>query len=354
MAAPSGEAAPARASGCAAGAPADAGAAGHGSTRASSPWSTAPAPSPIWAGGYDYVQLRTSRPLREPPSQLRADPTTTRSPPRAPRTVTVPMPHPAGRNAPRRAPRRLGSLPLQAARDGRLRRGGLRARPPHHHAQLLPRLAVGRDRARHLPLPPRRERLERHRLQHAGRQVRAGVRGPPGRDRRARDRRPGRRLQHGVDGRGHDRQLQLHASLRRRRERARARARVEAVAPRRPGPGADNGDLERRARHALPAGRPGHGEPHLGPPRRGLHRLPRQRAIRAAPRAAPARGGSRGAGGSPQPDRAEHHAPVPPAAGAERKARAAGGIERAAWVERADPGSAGDGRAHPHQPAAGA
>ena len=255
--------------------------------------------------------------------------------------------HRAGRHAQRHPAGGVGRLTLQAARNGRLRPSGLRAGPPHHHDQLLPRLPVGRNRAGGLPLPPRRERLERHWLQHAGRQVRPGLRRSAGGHRRARDRRPGGRLQHGVHGRGHDRQLQLHSSLGRRRERARARARVEAVAPRRPGAGADHGDLERRTRHALPAGRPGHGQPHLGPPRRGLHRLPRQRAVRAAARPAPARGGPRGPGGPPQPGHADRHAPLPPAGHAERTAGAAGGTQRAAGGERADSGPARGGRAAP-------
>ena len=55
------------------------------------------------------------------------------------------------------------------------------------------------DRARHRPLPPQQQRLERHRLQLPRRQVRPGLRGPRGRDRPGRRRRAGAGLEQRLD-----------------------------------------------------------------------------------------------------------------------------------------------------------
>ena len=82
-------------------------------------------------------------------------------------------------------------------RGARVREGDpLRGRASHRRDEQLHRCAVGRDRARHRALPREGERLERHRLQLARRQVRAGVRGPLRRGRQEGDRRALARLQH--------------------------------------------------------------------------------------------------------------------------------------------------------------
>ena len=57
-----------------------------------------------------------------------------------------------------------------------LRHGQGRRHPPHRDRQRLQRGGGARDRARHLPLPPQRQRLERHRLQRARRPLRQRLR----------------------------------------------------------------------------------------------------------------------------------------------------------------------------------
>ena len=94
---------------------------------------------------------------------------------------------------------RVGRRLRAPARARRLRLGPGRVRPPHGHGQRLRAGGLGRDRARHRPLPPRLQRLERHRLQLPRRQVRPGLRGPRRRHRRAGRRRAGAGLQQRLD-----------------------------------------------------------------------------------------------------------------------------------------------------------
>ena len=75
------------------------------------------------------------------------------------------------------------SVPPRGPADYGARRGGVR--PPHGDRERLRARGLGRDRARHRPLPPRLQRLERPRLQLPRRQVRPGLRGPRRRHRRA-------------------------------------------------------------------------------------------------------------------------------------------------------------------------
>ena len=122
-----------------------------------------------------------------------------------------------------------------------------------HHTESLSRVraaAVGRDRARDLPLPPRRQRLERHRLRLARRPLRDGLRGTRGRRRAAGDRGARGRLEHGLDRRGDDRQLLAARAAGGRAAGARAGARVEAVARGRAGAGRRGRALDRRRARA--------------------------------------------------------------------------------------------------------
>ena len=70
---------------------------------------------------------------------------------------------------------------LQAPRQAAVREGQGGGRPPHGQQQRLQRGRGAGDRARHLPLPPQRQRLERHRLQRARRSLRQRLPGPRGR-----------------------------------------------------------------------------------------------------------------------------------------------------------------------------
>ena len=96
-------------------------------------------------------------------------------------------PQPRDHDPRRRGARDGGCEP----RDERLlRRGQGGDRPPHRDRErLLGRGGAG-HRARDLPLPPQRKRLERHRLQLPRRPLRHDLRGPRGRDRRGGRRRP--------------------------------------------------------------------------------------------------------------------------------------------------------------------
>ena len=89
--------------------------------------------------------------------------------------------------------RGLGRLELPAARGPGLRNGEGGPGAPHRVAQRLHARRGAADRARDLPLPPQLERLERHRLQRARRQVRHDLRGPRRRPRPGRWSGPTRR-----------------------------------------------------------------------------------------------------------------------------------------------------------------
>ena len=102
----------------------------------------------------------------------------------------------------------------------RQREGGAGA--PHGLAERLHAGGGAADRAGDLPLPPQLQRLERHRLQRARRQVRHDLRGPRRRPRPGRDRRPRAGLQL-ADGRRREHR-RLHAPSGRARRRSSATA----------------------------------------------------------------------------------------------------------------------------------
>ena len=81
----------------------------------------------------------------------------------------------------------------------RLRAGQGRRRPPHGDRAEVHRGRGAGDRARDLPLPPQRERLERHRLQRPRRPLRDPLRRPRRRRPQGRDRRPLAGLQRNDD-----------------------------------------------------------------------------------------------------------------------------------------------------------
>ena len=184
---------------------------------------------------------------------------------------------------------RRGAAALGAAL--RRRAGGVRA--PHGHRERVRAAGLAGDRARHREVPPRHERLERHRLQLPRRQVRPGLRGPRRRGRPGRDRRARAGLQRRVDER------RAARDVHRRRDHAagargdRAAARLEALAARGAGDRDRRAELGRRQPEPLPGGDAGDGQPHLRPSRRRRDLVPRRRAVRAAAGAARAGGGAR-------------------------------------------------------------
>ncbi len=150
--------------------------------------------------------------------------------------------------APDHHPRRVGRRQGPAARDAdlRRRRDGLRA--PHGDRERLRPGGLGRHRPGHRPLPPRPQRLERHRLPVPRRPLRPDLRGARRRHRPRRRRRPGPGIQlcldrHLVHGRVH-----RHAAGRRRPRLAHPPAGLEAVGPRRPVPGEGHRHLAGRRR----------------------------------------------------------------------------------------------------------
>ncbi len=190
---------------------------------------------PVWAGGADAYQLRLRPAAR---AALRARfVNATGSATAADRVRTAlrraraharsrRSPAAAARAPSRRAPGSRGAPPIipreawgadqcpPRARAG-LRRGAARLRAPHGQRERVRAAGQRRDRAVDLPLPPQRERLARHRLQLPRRPLRADLRGPRGRRRPARDRRPGAGLQRRLDRRREPR----HVHRRRRRPR---------------------------------------------------------------------------------------------------------------------------------------
>ena len=93
----------------------------------------------------------------------------------------------------------LGRRPGPAAQRPELRRRAGRVRPSHRRHDRVRARAVAGDRAGHRPLPHPVQRLERHRLQLPRRPLRQRLRGPRGRHRGGRDRRPGAGLQRRLD-----------------------------------------------------------------------------------------------------------------------------------------------------------
>ena len=206
------------------------------------------------------------------------------SPPQAP--VDVNLPTPTAADGPRRAaehhqPRTVGRRRIDAVRRAAVRRRGARRhRPPHRGQQRLRAAGFGRDRQVDLRVPHPHAGLVRHRLQRAGRQVRAGLRGPGRRHGQAGRGRPHRRVQPEHLGRGDDRQLRRRAADPDPAAHHRPAAGLAAgPGPRRP-QGHRRADLGGRPVHPLPARRHPDAADDLHPPRRRQHRLPGQRRLR--------------------------------------------------------------------------
>ena len=134
----------------------------------------------------------------------------------------------------RRAWARGDGHPRVAPAYGAVRDG---VRASHREPQRLPAGRGAGDAAGDLRLPPRRPRLERHRLQLRDRRLRADLRGARGRHRRAGRGRAGRRLQPRLDRRGGARLVHERADLAGRQARPAQPAGVEAVAARVPAAG---------------------------------------------------------------------------------------------------------------------
>ena len=215
--------------------------------------------------------LRRRRPVPpQPACRGAAAPLRERRPLRAPAAA-----HRPGARARLRQPLRVGRESVQATREAALRQRQGGDRPPHGLAERLhPRRRAG-DRARDLPLPPQLQRLERHRLQRARRQVRRPLRGPRRRPRPRRRRRPGAGLQLG-DGR--DRQHRgPHDPGAHARDARRDRA-LRTLEARRPPPTAHrqrHPDERGRTREPLRRRRQGARPARARAPRHGPDRLPR-------------------------------------------------------------------------------
>ena len=203
---------------------------------------------PVYTGAADELQLRTRGSARG----LRA------------RFVkTAPQARPAARaaqagDAPGDRPaRELGRRPGAAALGAELRHRPGRVRAPHGHRGRLRAGGIGRDRPRHRPLPPRLQRLERHRLQLPRRPLRRDLRGPRGRRRSGRDRRPGAGLEQRLDRHRLPRDVHQHPARRARDGDAGQADRLEALAARRARPGPGDARVRRRREQPLPGGRAG-------------------------------------------------------------------------------------------------
>ena len=171
-----------------------------------------------------------------PPARPRARPQAALRP-RAPARARPPRPRVAIERAAHRPARELGRRPGPAALGPELRHGPGRVRPPHGHGRRLRARGVARNRARDRALPPRLQRLERHRLQLPRRSLRRDFRRPRGRNRRRGGRRPGAGLQQPVDRHRLPGNVHQPAARRAGHGGARAADRLEALAPRRPRPG---------------------------------------------------------------------------------------------------------------------
>ena len=138
------------------------------------------ASDPLWVGEADARPVPAEQARARPAPALRERRVATRTPGSVPpRTAQPAFVSRAG----------VGRQPVPAAPAAAVRDGQGGGRAPHGLAQRLHAGGGAGDRARDLPLPPQLERLERHRLQRSGRQVRRALRGPRG---RARPRRRGR------------------------------------------------------------------------------------------------------------------------------------------------------------------
>ena len=238
---------------------------------------------PIWVGRAGAVQYRLEPAAARPQAALRRPGT-----PRAQLGAAGRAARPRGRGAalPLCLASRLGRQRLPASHRADLRRGARRPRAPHGLPQRLHARGGARDRARGLPLPSQLERLVRHRLQHARRQVRGALRGAGGRPRQGRDRRPGAGIQR-ADG-GHLQHRRLH------RAAADARGAVgdghlhplEAARARPTALGARDAHERGRVGHQVSGGREGHARARDRSPRHRAHSLPRGGPLRAARRAA--------------------------------------------------------------------
>ncbi len=208
-----------------------------------------------------------------PAAALRARPAPRARPARPRRT---------GRGPADPAARRLGRRAGAAAIRPELRDGAGGVRPPHGERRRLRARGVAGDHPRDRALPPRFQRLERHRLQLPRRPLRRDLGGPRGRRRGRRRRRPGAGLQQQLDRHRLPRHVHEPAARRARDGVAREADRLEAVAARRAGAGTGDADLRRRPEQPLPERHAGDLRARLRPPRRRRDRLPRRGAVRAA------------------------------------------------------------------------
>ena len=199
---------------------------------------------PVFTGAADEFQLRLRGERPRPQGALR---------PRPPPRSRAARPRRPGRRRARDGPaRRLGRRPGPAAQPAELRQRAGRVRAPHGHRGRLRAGGIGRHRPRHRALPPRLQRLERHRLQLPRRPLRRHLRGPRGRHRGRRDRRPGAGLEQLLDRHRLPRDVHEHPARRARDGVARAADRLEALAARRARPGPGHADLRRRREQPLP------------------------------------------------------------------------------------------------------
>ena len=197
---------------------------------------------PAFTGAADEIQLRlrgSARGLR-----LRFVRALPHAP--APRARAAQAARPADPAA-----RRLGRRAGAAAIRPELRDGAGGVRPPHGERRRLRARGVAGDHPRDRALPPRLQRLERHRLQLPRRPLRRDLGGPCGRRRGRRRRRPGAGLQQQLDRHRLPRHVHEPAARRARDGVAREADRLEAVAARRAGAGTGDADLRRRPEQPL-------------------------------------------------------------------------------------------------------
>jgi len=249
--------------------------------------------------------------------------------------------HDAGRRPAADHPaQRVGGRPVQAAQRSQLRRRQARVRPSHRQPQRLRAGPVGRDRAGHLPVPPGRPRVGRHRLQLPRRPLRPDLRGPGGRHRPAGGGRAGQGLQSGLDRRRKHRHLQHHLADAGGHGRARAGAGLEADAARRTGDGASPAGHAGAGPQRSTEGQRAAPQPDLGSSRRQFDRLSRQRALRPAADPAPAGRRHRGAAHERRARRGAQSGPVR-AADRAVGATGPGGPDAHRWTAGGGSGAAG-------------